>query len=179
MMHLLMAHPGAHHVPTFYELTVIPFFRRLRLRRKPAVPAELPPAAELRAAGAATALLGEPVMRDRMLSEVRAEYDGLTDLEIAALTPRGEHPYPPLPTRLLRPAGDGEIVIDERGRVSVCPWPPAARPMWDEPPAREPRTQVDLPVVPPARPYAPEPVYGQECQLKVEETERLAAEMIA
>lgn len=105
MMHLLMAHPGAHHVPTFYELTVIPFFRRLRLRRRPSVPAELPPAAELRAAGAAAALAGDryaccahclngfpcdprdshlapcgfgcndPVLGDKLVSEVRAEYD--------------------------------------------------------------------------------------------------------
>jgi hypothetical protein len=57
VIHLLKDHPGR---------------RILRgMRREAAVPADFP------AAGAATALLAdaEPVMRDRMLSEVRAETD--------------------------------------------------------------------------------------------------------
>jgi hypothetical protein len=78
MIPLLMTHPGDRVRPPAPGARP-PFFRRILrgTRREAAVPAELPPAAELRAAGAATVLLAdaEPVMRDRMISEVRTEAD--------------------------------------------------------------------------------------------------------
>jgi hypothetical protein len=56
----------------------------------------------------------EGVLGDRMLSEVRAQWnawhDGLSDAEIAALRPR---------RRL--PREDGEIVIDQRNGIHVRP----------------------------------------------------------
>jgi hypothetical protein len=81
------------------------FFRRAiaAVRRKEAVPA-------VAAAGAATPPDGLRVLGDRMLSEVRREHDALTDAEIAALRPR---------KRLAR--HDGEVLIDERNRVTVRP----------------------------------------------------------
>ena len=118
------------------------FFRRvLRMPwRRRAVPAELRTAADLRTAGAATppgfpccvhCEDGSPceprdshlspcsdgcngVLAGRMLSEVRTEWnawhDALTDREVAALRP---------PKTLARQ--DGEVLIDERGHVTVRP----------------------------------------------------------
>src|SRR5579859_5533472 len=103
------------------------FFRRaLRLpRRKPAVP-EIP----REVSGTATVLLtppdGTPALGGRMLSEVRREHDLLSTAELAALHPRGRHPYPPLPVRLPRP--DGEIVISERGTCRSARGRPRSRP---------------------------------------------------
>jgi hypothetical protein len=72
MIPLLMEHPGDRVVPAAPGARP-PFFRRILrgMRREAAVPAEPRPA------GAATVLIAdaEPVMRDRMLSEVRAESD--------------------------------------------------------------------------------------------------------
>lgn len=146
MIALLLPHTGAHAAPSS-------FFRRLvaAWRRKPSAPeAPLP-------SGAATALLGSPVLGDRMIADVRREwsarYDGLTDEEIAALTPRKS-----------LPRADGEVVIDQRERVHLvpagCPWPRAQKPAQAAPPepARADDTRVDLRI---ARPYAPPATEGE------------------
>lgn len=69
MIHLLTAHPGHHVDPATLGALPVFFCRVLRLPwRKPAAPADR------HAAGAATAG-AEPVLGDRMVSEVRAESD--------------------------------------------------------------------------------------------------------
>jgi hypothetical protein len=148
---------------------VASFFRRAiaAVRRRLAVPAARP-------AGAATTLLtppdGQPVLRDRMLSEVRREHDGLRER--------------PRPTHYDR--RDGEIVVTTQNKVVIlpsdpyaqCPWPPAARPACAAPPepVRADDTRCDLRI---ARPYAPMPVYGQAPVARVQEAERLAQGLIA
>jgi hypothetical protein len=169
---LLDSHKGCHCRKPVSP--VASFFRRAiaAVRRRLAVPAAIA------TAGAATTLLtppdGQPVLRDRMLSEVRAEHDLLSTAELAALHPRGRHPYPAPPVRLPRPGG--EIVIDERGHVSVCPWPAAQPPAFARPPEPERAdvTSVDLNR---ARPYVPAPAYGQAPVARVLEAERLAGAM--
>ena len=145
---LLDSHKGCHCRP---PSRVALFFRRLvrPWRRKPAAPA-------VAAAGAATVLLtppdGTPVLRDRMLSEVRAEHaptapialprftpspamspERLADLDarVDALMrrPRGSHPYPPLRQPVygevpqLNVERDAAIAAGERARGRYQPPP--------------------------------------------------------
>ena len=186
-MQLLREHPGRHFDPATLS-AVPPFFRRvLRLPwRKPAAPASHPEAGAAMAGERYECcwhcrsgypcdprdshrdpcehgcndvpdgvVHADGVLGTRTISEVRAEYD--------LLNPRGQHPYPDMPER-----PDGWITIDGSNRIHVqpsdpaacCPWPPSGKPAWDEPPApqRTDETLTDLPV---ARPYVPQPVYGQ------------------
>lgn len=193
---LLDSHKGCHCAPR------ASFFRRaLRMPwRKPSAPAVKP-------AGAATALIADaqPVLGDRTIDDVRAQWnewhdgtpqhDLLTTTELAALnTPA--HLGPKRPTRLQRP--DGEIVIDERNHVSVCPWPAAERPLRADPPKPE-RPDVTTSDLSPARyvPDVPAPVefttdpdvaaealdalrqpeYGRDPAARVLEAERLSRVM--
>jgi hypothetical protein len=172
---LFAPHCGGHCAP---PSRLARFFRRViaAVRRGVPVPAGIP-------AGTGTVLLAgaEPVMRDRMISEVRARWDAermnpghqlLTDAELAALRPR----------RVL-PREDGQIVIDERNHVHV-------RPVNGRYLGTLPRRQpgASLPYVEPLVDRGPGhppwmtgafPVYGQAPVARVQEAERLAKRLIA
>lgn len=95
------------------------FFRRLvaAWRRKPSAPeAPLP-------SGAVTALLGSPVLGDRMIADVRREHDLLSATELAALEPRAVYSGPPI----YAVRHDGLVRVGADNRVEVLPAPLA----WD------------------------------------------------
>lgn len=169
MIQLLREHPGRHLDPCTLS-AVPPFLRRvLRLPwRKPAVPVPHP--------GAGTALpsgdryehcehcnltceevhpvpcgfgCNDPVLGDRMLSEVRAELDAHRRArQHADIMHAG---YARAVDRLRADAG--LPTVDEMRRE------------YFRFPRRAGETLTDLPV---ARPYVPQPAYGQAPQLEVE-----------
>jgi len=143
MIALLLPHTGAHaaqHTPLLACLP--PFFRRAvaAVRRKLAVPAALDTAG----AATPTTLLTAP------------GHDLLTDADLTALR-----------TRKVLPRADGDIVIDERNGVHVCPWPPAGKPLFPEPEPRGPVRDTRMDVTAPH--YAPDtaPEWGTAPQLEV------------
>jgi hypothetical protein len=161
---------------------VAEFFRRaLRMPwRRPAVPAAIA------TAGAATTLLtppdGQPVLRDRMLSEVRAEHDAMSPAAAhAQAMHEASEPYlPAVPaSRAVTPVHAGR-----------APWTGAQPVLDDEALAELDRRAWVLSQLPanPARVTAGDmrraidslramPAYGQAPVARVQEAERLAGAM--
>lgn len=171
---LLDSHKGCHCRKPVSP--VASFFRRAiaAVRRRLPVPAARP-------AGTGTVLLshpatdpaGVPVLRDRTLSEVRAERNaGHADAIRAG--------YASAVDRLRQEAGLPTVAQMHAMRAGSPQWafPPLEEPQWAEPQPRGPvhDTRMDLY----APHYAPDvPVYGQAPVARVLEAERLAQGLIA
>jgi hypothetical protein len=159
------AHTGAHVAAAAPLLPSLPqIFRRFlgRWRRKPAVPAALA------SAGTATAHPatdpGMPLLRNRTLSEVRAE----AARQHAAAMNAG---YVSAVDRLRQEAGLPTVQQMREMRAGSPPWlfPPLEEPLWEEPQPRGPVHDTRMDVYAPH--YAPDAgalVYGQAPQLVVE-----------